>query len=201
MALPERARATEGSMAAAAVGPMALRVAAEAVHRTFASPRFIKSSIPAVVSLLLPAGAAAAALGAAGTLLVDQAATLARRERREQAEFLVASLGNRARHCRAAPEARLRRRRTTVWRPNAARPRPPACSSAASTPSSRTCGWSPLRSRGALPTRRSLSRKALVRWARASHLPLRREVAVAGYSFAQRGCRVASPRPLATLVV
>jgi hypothetical protein len=35
------------------------------------------------------------------------------------------------------------------------------------------------------------SRKAFVRWARASHLPLRREVAVTGYSFAQRGRRVA----------
>ena len=58
-------------------------------------------------------------------------------------------------------------------------------------------GMSPMRSRGALPTRQSLSRKALVHWARASHLPLRREFAVAGYSFAQRGRRVARPRPFA----
>ena len=43
-------------------------------------------------------------------------------------------------------------------RPNVARPRPPACSSAASTPSSRTCGWSPLRSPGLRGRERESSR-------------------------------------------
>jgi hypothetical protein len=36
-----------------------------------------------------------------------------------------------------------------LWRPNAARPRAPACSSAASTASSRSCGWSPNQSSAA----------------------------------------------------
>ena len=199
MALPERARATEGSMAAAAVGPMALRVAAEAVHRTFASPRFIKSSIPAVVSLLLPAGAAAAALGAAGTLLVDQAATLARRERKEQAEIWwpawatgLVSVGRRRRRDSSSAHDCLATKRS---------PAPAACLLVGgTTPSSRTCV-------GRRSARAARSRRGDPFTESARSLgacvtpPAAARGRVAGYSFPQRGCRVASPRPLATLVV